>query len=593
MTSFILSIKRFCGIIISMKKFWNMYQNKKRIILPVLGVLAVSLIGIVYVLLGQGSYIQVHDQMDGEILNYMYQAKYLGQGDVILEFMNGMDKSSMTPPAPLAVLVYKLLPPFAAYVAVQWLVVVIGFLGMYYLCKYLGMQPEIGFLAGILFAYIPFYPTYGLAALGQPLLILCYLKFIRGEKAWPALLGILFYAVMSSLTLVGFVWIILGILHVLYLFYKKQFTEMRRSMGAVVLLTVSYVCTNLDLFASLFGSGFTTHREEMTLNPTVKLFGKLWELLFTGGSYSPTYAAPVLVIAVFMICIGAVRKSEGSKMRSRRLAALLSGILTLSVMAVLWNAGPVVELRNAIGGMVTYFQADRVYWIFPFLWMMVFALTLEYAAYMAGCYSDYPVKAILYAISVLLFLFQGVCIFRDCTLNKNIRLLLVNGYEQVTWESIYMEDVFEKIEEVVEPDKSTYSVVSLGMYPSVALYNGFTCADGYSNNYDLEYKHAFRRIIAGELAKSSQVQTYFDDWGNRCYLATAQRGFDAMVEKGSGFVYKEPSFHLAAMEEMNIRYIFAAAPVEGDEYEEMLVEGSPFSSGSSYYEVYIYDLQKK
>lgn len=576
-----------------MKKFWNIYQNKKRIILPVLGVLAVSLIGMIYVLLGQGSYVQVHDQMDGEILNYMYQAKYLGQGDVIPEFMNGMDKSSMTPPAPLVVLLYKLLPPFAAYVAVQWLVVVIGFLGMYFLCKHLGMQSEIGFLAGVLFAYIPFYPTYGLAALGQPLLLLCYLKLIKGEKVWISLVGIIFYGVMSSLTLVGFVWVILGMLHVLYLLYKKQVTEMCRSMGAVALLTVTYVCTNLDLFTSLLGSGFTTHREEMVLKPTLGLFGKLWELLFTGGSYSPTYAALPLGGAVFMICIGAVRKSDGSKMRSRRLAALLWAILALSVLAVLWNAGPVVELRNVIGGMVTYFQADRVYWIFPFLWMMVFALTLEYAVYMVSCYKDYPVKAILYAISVLLFLFQGAFIFRDCTLNKNIRLLLVDGYEQVTWESFYMEDVFGEIAAAVAPDRDSYSVVSMGIYPSVALYNGFTCADGYSNNYDLAYKHSFRKIMAKELEKNSAVRAYFDDWGNRCYLATAQRGFDAMVEKESGFYYKNPDFDLNAMENMNIRYIFAAAPVEGASYEAMLVEGSPFSSESSYYEVWIYDLQKR
>ena len=575
-----------------MEKLWNVYQNKKRIILPVLGLLAVSIIGLLYALLGEGSYVEVHDQVDGEILNYIYQAKYLFRGDVIPEFMNGMDKASMTPPAPLAVLFYVILPPFGAYVAVQWLVVMVGFLGMYYLCKYLGMPEEVGFLAGVLFAYMPFYPTYGLAALGQPMLVLCYLQWLKGERKISGLLGICFYGLMSSLTLVGFVWLLLCGIHLLYLLCKKEKQGAFKSFIALLTLTATYGLTNLDLIKSVLGQGFTTHREEMVLQPTADLVGKLSELLLQGGSYSKTYAAPVLVVALFMMSIGMVRKTDGSKLRNKRLAIFLLGILGLAVLAVLWNAGTVVELRNAIGGVFTYFQADRVYWIFPFLWMLVFALCLEYTVYMVGCYKDYPVKAMLLGIGCVLFLFQGASIFRDSTVNKNVRLLLVDGYEQVTWESLYMEDVFEEIEAVVEQDKGSYSVVSLGMYPSVALYNGFTCADGYSNNYDMEYKHAFRKIISGELKKNGEVRDYFDDWGNRCYLATGQRGFDAMVQKGSDFVYKKPSFNLEAMEELNIRYIFAAAKVEGSEYEEMLVAGSPFSSESSYYEIYVYDLQK-
>ena len=53
--------------------------------------------------------------------NYIYQAKYLFKGNIIPEFMNGMDKASMTPPAPLGVIFYKWLPPFAAFAAMHWI----------------------------------------------------------------------------------------------------------------------------------------------------------------------------------------------------------------------------------------------------------------------------------------------------------------------------------------------------------------------------------------------------------------------------------------------------------------------------------------
>lgn len=575
-----------------MKKMWKIYESKKNILLPVFGVFAVSLIGFLYALLGEGSYVEVHDQMDGEILNYMYQAKYLFQGDSVPEFMNGMAKASMTPPAPLAVLFYKILPPFAAYAAVQWLVVVVGFLGMYFLCCDLGVRREAALVSGIMFAYMPFYPVYGLSALGQPLLVLCYLRYIRGEKGLFNLPGILFYALMSSLTLVGFAWILIGGLHLLYLLCRKKWGKLKRATAALAVLTVSYILTNLSLFSSLTGDGFTTHREEMVLRATQELGAAFWELLVQGGSYSKTYALPVLWLSALTVCIGIYGKHEATERKNSLIAGLLLGYFGIIVFAVGWNSSAVVELRKAVGGMVTYFQADRLYWILPFLSMLLLGLSLDYLLLLGEGYRDYPLKVLLWGMALCICASEGYMILKDSTVNKNIRLLLLDGYEQVTWEGLYMEDVFAEIEEQIEEDKSSYSVVSMGIYPSVALYNGFTCADGYSNNYSLEYKHLFREIMAPELEKSASISKYFDQWGNRCYLATAQRGYDAMVKKGEDFVYSQPDYDFYSMEKLNIRYIFAAAPIQGEKYESLLIEGSPFYSETSYYEVWVYDLQK-
>ena len=45
------------------------------------------------------------------------------------------------------------------------------------------------------------------------------------------------------------------------------------------------------------------------------------------------------------------------------------------------------------------------------------------------------------------------------------------------------------------------------------------------------------------------------------------------------------------MKDMNIRYIFAAAPIaNADELGMTLVEGSPYSSETSYYEIYVYEI---
>ena len=76
-------------------------------------------------------------------------------------------------PAPFGIVFYRLLPPFYAFTLMQWMGVLVGFCGMFLLCDYFDLKPEISFLIAILFAYMPFYPVYGLAAYGQPLLVLC------------------------------------------------------------------------------------------------------------------------------------------------------------------------------------------------------------------------------------------------------------------------------------------------------------------------------------------------------------------------------------------------------------------------------------
>ena len=58
-------------------------------------------------LLGTDSIVHYHDQLDGEIIAYIYQAKYLfSDQDIIPEFLNGVGKTALTPPAPLAVLLF-------------------------------------------------------------------------------------------------------------------------------------------------------------------------------------------------------------------------------------------------------------------------------------------------------------------------------------------------------------------------------------------------------------------------------------------------------------------------------------------------------
>ena len=70
-----------------------------------LGALAVFFMGVPYLVLGKDSVFVYHDQLDGEVIAYLLQARHLWDGSgVLLEFMNGAAKTALTMPAPACVL---------------------------------------------------------------------------------------------------------------------------------------------------------------------------------------------------------------------------------------------------------------------------------------------------------------------------------------------------------------------------------------------------------------------------------------------------------------------------------------------------------
>ena len=643
------------GDIDIMSKIYRFYKYRKNILLPILGIILISLITLPYFILGENSYVQVHDQMDGEILNYIYQAKYLLKSQVIPEFMNGMTKTSMLPPAPFGVLFYLIFQPFQAFALMHFFLLITGFLGMYLLLRKYGIRLEVCLITAVLFCYIPFYPVYGLAILGQPLLILCFWNLLEKKNSVISTLGIALYAGFSSLALVGYAWVVSGILFILYLIIKKKVTLVKRaSLGVITLLGV-YILTNIELLTSTFSkSGFATHREEMKLLPWENLLGAVRDLLFTGGSYAPVYGKflfPVTLMLLIVILLLVRTKKASKKLREQgRLIATLLGTIFVGIcFCTLWTSSFVLTIRQSLGGSLAYFQADRIYWIFPFIWVVILALDLDCLLEMSNMkiitksmeanshMNSKPLfsftRTIIIILAGILFLVQGYQIAKDSTLNINARLLLVDGYHKITWKSLYMEDVFDDIKEAInkqeasqtandhetnqiidtetnllanedaslandlhtnansEQYQNTYSVVSLGIYPSIPLYNGFTCADGYSNNYSLDYKHQFRKIMANELLKNEEAKRYFDDWGNRLYLVSSKYGFNSLLQKGQGYEFSNLAFDMNAMRELGIRYIFSAAPiVDANELGMTLLSGSPFSSDTAYYEVWVYQI---
>ena len=184
----------------------------------------------------------------------------------------------------------------------------------------------------------------------------------------------------------------------------------------------------------------------------------------------------------------------------------------------------------------------------------------------------------------------GILLKNEEVLN-NWKLFTNQKIDYPTFSQFYDVGLFEDIKNFLGTDKITkYNFLSIGLYPSIAQYNGLKTLDSYQNNYPLKYKHEFRNIIKNELAKDSVLKHYFDDYGSRCYAFTSTTGAYYMYGKNAKKEISKLDFDLTQFRNMNGKYILSALPIKTDSIKGLIFLNS-FSSLRSYWKLYLYEVE--
>lgn len=581
-------------------------RKHQNIVWFVLGLLIVSISLLPYFLLGENVWVLFHDQLDGEVLNYIYQAKYLFRGSFVPELMNGIPKTGMLPPAPFGVFFYAVFSPFAAYVCMQALVTYAAYTGLFLLLLKLLSDGRIAFLCACLFAYLPLMSVYGLCIAGLPLLFYACWNLYEKKRKVLSLLLVILYAGFSSFALVGFgvCAMAAATLFLTLLMGKKRGRKATGNLWLVwgfLALCLTYLCCNASLFGEIFFSkgaeGMASHREEIVQSAVTDYLGEFRQFLLGEETYTPAFAGWILVLTVVLLALCALcRKKEWMKFP----AGLLGTMAGIALLALFWNSALCQASIRRLGPL-RYFQADRVSWLLPPLWYVLLGVDFKLIFRLLGHWGGRGGKrrqrtALALACGCVLLLcgFGTGIIYQNSFFYHQIRqVIFPDTYRIMTWRQYYAEDLMEQIEAcIVETsgmEKSEYRVASLGMSPAAALYHGFYCLDGYSNNYSLEYKHAFRKVIAPELAKNEAMRIYFDDWGNRCYLISAESGSVPMIDKYRATVYENLELDMETFSGMGGKYIFSAMEIGNCDELGLRLEGV-FETPGSFYKVYLYGL---
>lgn len=572
----------------------SLSEEKKNKAFFFAGLAAVLLTVLPGILLGENAVFTYHDQLDGEVIAYVLQARHLFRGEILPEFMDGASKTALTMPAPVFVLLFLSGNVCAALTTMLIVGRFFGFLGMYLLAKEVTGNAGAAAITGVMFGWLPFLPVYGLSQFGIPLLFWCALQLKEGRHKLWAYLYTALYALASSLVLVGFGILGMGILWMLMCLWKYR-EALLRTFGAWLLLLGIYVVENFRLLAQLlgFGEDFVSHKSEYALDAD-SFVGLLGQYLTKGGQHSEDCHLLLLAAALILLLLGFVCKTSGTGSLQKNMGICLGWNGFFVLAAAFWDSAPGIWLRDRLS-VLGAFQLDRLLWIAPCFWYLLFACAIALGA---GIFAERSRAAGGIALALLsaAALVTGAQILLSGDVKSNVQKLRNPDYPMLSFREYYalgvMEQVEEYLRETTGQKPEEYRVVSLGIDPAAALYQGFYCMDGYSNNYSLEYKHAFRKILEPELDRSDYLREYFDNWGNRCYLFSSECPGYYTIEK-NGFYFQDYRLNTEALSELGGDYLFSAAYIaNADEQGLKLLREAPFETQDSYYRIFVYEVEE-
>lgn len=567
-----------------------------------IGTIFIIFLGIFSLSLGEDVLISPHDQFDGEVFTYIMHILH-PSADNYKEIMDGLPKEGMHLASPGLLIFYLFFKPSTAYICSTIFIMLIAFIGMHFWLNALNIEATISFIISMLFASLPFFFVYGLSIMGLPLFFYIGLLWKPEDKEKKTYLIIcidaLIYGLFSSLILCGYAVLLLLTGLWVYLKTKKQTIHIRQRIFLLLgSLSITYIFTNLELILQVLGQiGYTSHKSEAIL--TAKSFSlrniiKFW---INGQGHAVSnhrFLLPLMIGAILVYAIRKRYKNIATDNYTEYLFHLLKCVLGSSFLIaffyVCFHSEFGIKCRNQLPSAIKSFQFDRIYWLYPWFWYTGAALAIEILFIM----TQKKYKKICKCVCLCFLCLTFVQSASDNILYLNALNIFVPKIVQKhnyfpTYTSFFSKDIFEKIKDDIGKKQSSYKVISIGLYPTVALYNGFYCLDGYSNNYPIEYKHAFYKIIQYELEKDDALKKYFCNWGNRCYAFSHEIGRNFMIPKDSELLIRDLSFNLDELRKMNCEYIFSAVQIKSEEQYGLHFMNN-YSSNDSFYKIWVYQL---
>jgi hypothetical protein len=558
-----------------------------------------------YIVLLENSLIGIWETLDSSVaaMKMVVDTGWYPDRKIVMDnVMNGLSINLFPSKINFIFFIHYILPPFFAYIINEFIVRIIAFIGIFLLMdKYVisNQNRFLTFTLSIIFSIIPFMPMYGLSVPGQPLLFYAFLNLLNNESKWHNYFVIILFGLYSNLFLAGFFIIIVSIAMLsIKIYYTKKIPLYY--VSGIAILCITYFVAEFQLITFIFSDGyFVSHRNAVLVsNPSFE--NLLKEFLFssqiifkTQGHMGPIYTLVIICSILFSLFIISAKKTDSIDCKTswnleigmpKSIPKKMKYVMLLISIIILYCIiDPVITLLLHDKFMILKtFQFNRFYCLLTPLWIIMFGLSLEVLL---------NKKMILLLISLIILQVLTI-VFDRRSVNINYAqnvVYMATSFKvknSISFRQFFDVDLFSKIDNFINLPKENYRVISLGLYPSVAQFNGFYTLDSYQTTYPLEYKNKFRKIMEKELIKSKKWRHYFDSWGSRCYLFSSEIERFA-VGKHQTVEINNLEINTDAIKKMGGKYIFSAVRINNSREINLVLE-EIFETNTSWWRVYLY-----
>lgn len=544
-----------------------------------------------YCIQWDNSYITIHDNLDSDVVWYSSITSSndlftISNSAVLPNIMNGIPRNSLPSGYTFVSLLFLLFSTYTAYFINFILIHCVAFIGMYLLLRdfiFNSTKQEFAINGiSLAFALLPFYGTHpGIAISGIPLLAWCFMHFKQNSGKWYHFFLVVFFAFYSSLIYTGIFILFFLYMYVAY-YWHTHVKIIRQYIIGLLLLTIGLLLSEIQVISQMLFSDFIPHRLEFSTTG-LSVFGSLREslsLLFKGQYHAPSVHGFIALLAIVFITFQLYGKKW--KQTPRSILAILIIILCISLFYGFWNSRIFISIQHFLP-ILKIVQWHRFYWLLPVFWLVLFAVIIKHIIETSPKYRNIAFVCIIIQIIV-----TGIS-NKEVLYNYQKLVGLKTQSQKPSFKQYYDTALFTTIRDSIGMPQNAYRVISVGINPEVAIYNGFYCLDSYQRNYLLEYKHDFRKIIEPELQKDSVLQNYFDTWGSRCYIFSHELGLRYNFGKYDSIKnISDLQLNYKAAQEMGAQFLLSAVEIINN---PNLSEIGVFETKESYWKIWLYQIK--
>ena len=327
----------------------------------------------------------------------------------------------------------------------------------------------------------------------------------------------------------------------------------------------------------LLGNQFISHRTEKYFPTEFNLYSsikKFVKFFFIGRSDANSLHGLIIAPLILISIIFMIPKSKLEKEK-----ILFIYVFSFILLAtIIWVDFPPFSIIISTLNELIPFNFKRFVTLYPLLWMLALALVLS-------CLQNLHSSMKLITICVLLLQTANSFKNHEYVRNKNF-------FGNPTVERYFAQKQFSEIKAFIDKPLNSFRVASIGLNPSISLFNGFYTADGYFVNYPLAYKKKFRKVIEKELNKSQDLKSYYDKWGNRVYLFSSQLGRKHYIyNSGNKILLKNLQLNWEVLYNLDVRFIFSSVKIDNSNIRELIFE-KKFINNDSAWDIYLYRIEK-